>query len=281
MFMSGRCPANFDFSIRFEAYPAQAVQEAVNQVGKFGKATDEKGARGGEIRPEMEQLHQRLGPFLYSSQAAQGRGPQKRIPEELGHLEGQGFLVGFLTPLLKIKGKNTAPYGTTPGSGDSTRSPFPGWPDPCSHSPYRARSQPRKPMSGGSVGVEAQGNFSFRQKQLPLIAEEMHLGQGSPDHLVLRFQEHALFGPRPGPFLGVTPWALIAGSSFGHRERPADSRPDRPPDPASRLAPAHPGSRQSSRDSRSWHGGKISRWPHRSRETLGASGGTLGTGSEG
>jgi hypothetical protein len=38
-----------------EAGQAQAVQEAVNQGGKFGIAADEKEAGGGEIRPELEQ----------------------------------------------------------------------------------------------------------------------------------------------------------------------------------------------------------------------------------
>ena len=72
-----------------EACPGQALPKAVPQVGKFGIATEEKGAGGGKIRPELEQLRQRLGPFLHSSQAAQGRGPQKRIPEEWGILKAR------------------------------------------------------------------------------------------------------------------------------------------------------------------------------------------------
>ena len=72
-----------------EACPGQALPKAIPQVGKFGIATDEKGAGGGKIRPELEQLRQRLGPFLDSSHAAQGRGPQKRIPEEWGILKAR------------------------------------------------------------------------------------------------------------------------------------------------------------------------------------------------
>ena len=65
------------------------------------------------------------------------------------------------------------------------------------------RQEPaEKPDGSGSVGVEGQGSFSFRQEQLPLIAEEMHMGQSSPGNLVLRFQGRPLLGRDQGLFQG-------------------------------------------------------------------------------
>jgi hypothetical protein len=50
-----------------DACLAQAVQEAVDQVGEFYIAANEKAPDGGKIRSDLEQLCQCLGAFLLSS----------------------------------------------------------------------------------------------------------------------------------------------------------------------------------------------------------------------
>ena len=65
------------------------------------------------------------------------------------------------------------------------------------------RQEPaEKPDETGGIGVEGQGGFSFRQKQLPLIAEEIHMGQGCPGDLVLRLQGRPFLGRDQGLFQG-------------------------------------------------------------------------------
>ena len=137
------------------------------------------------------------------------------------------------------------------------------------------RQEPaEKPDDSGSVGVEGQGSFSLRSGTTPAHCGRNAHGPGQPGRSGSPVPGPPLFGPRPGPVPGVTPWGIIAASSFAHRGMPTSSRRNRTPAPASRPAPEHSKSRQKSGGSRWWHGGRTAGRPHRSREIPGASGGT-------
>jgi len=195
----------------------------------------------------------------------------------VGHLEGQGFLVGFLTPVVKKKGKKRSHMKPSEVVGiqryplfQDGQPPFP--------LPIQGQEPAQKaPMRAGALGLrpraisasDRNSSRSLRKKCTWARAARPSWFPGS---------RTAPLCAETGPFPGVIPRALSAERSFGYRERPTGSRPDRTPDPASRLAPARSGSRQRSQDSRRRHGGRTAGRPHRSRELRGACGGIPGTG---
>jgi hypothetical protein len=64
---------------------AQAVHYGINEIIEFGVTTDKKTGLGRKIGFQGKEFAQSLGGLAPVAQAAQGGGPEERVPKELGH----------------------------------------------------------------------------------------------------------------------------------------------------------------------------------------------------